>query len=136
MSCILRCSGDQVDIQTLLAQTSLPIHSFWQKGTPRSPSHTDSKAHTTSGLRIVVSHAEFEEFYQQIQDATIFLQTHHEALMRLTTFPGVTDAELDFGVALAPPHWKTYRLPHLLTALAANYNITLCISIYPTEADT
>lgn len=56
----------------------------------------------SSGVRIVTSEAEFTELPRQIEDVILFLREHYDEIRRLTSFPGVEGAILDFGVDIYP----------------------------------
>ncbi|WP_218082142.1 hypothetical protein [Anthocerotibacter panamensis] len=73
MSCILRISGDSLDVDALLSQHSLPADSNWRKG----ESHIlRGKTHSDSGVSFVASEADLDEFNRQVTEAAAFLDFH------------------------------------------------------------
>ena len=78
MSCILRISGNNLDVVAMLEETSLEPDSLWKKGEPRFRSSPDN-INKSSGVRFVVSEAGFDALKQQIEDAIEYFK---EALKR------------------------------------------------------
>jgi len=136
MSCILRAYGDNFDVNSFAAATGLVIDSLWVKGEMRFPgSATIQTINDSSGVRAVASEAEFSELPRQIEDTTEFLRKHHDAIGKLTSYPGVEGAVLDFGVDIYPPGWASFTFPPELLSLAGSLGVSLCLSVYPTERE-
>lgn len=80
---------------------------------------------------MVVSDAEFTEVDRQIEEALHSLEVHMDALKLLTSFPGVLDVVLDFGIEDRDVGAQAdYFPPDLLRALG-DLNIGLVVSRYP-----
>ena len=131
MSCILRISGNAVDVDSLMAGCSLPANNVWRKGERRT---VGGKIQSTSGLSFVVSEADFDEFDAQVVDATKFLVQHLAEISRLAAFSGVDFALLDFGVSLYEDTVAiSCHLPPALVRLAASAGLGLEVSYYATS---
>jgi len=128
MSCVLRASGKDFDVDDFLGDGKLEPLSIWRKGERRAQS---AKPNETSGVRFEVSAAEFSNLPAQAKDALAFLQLHREWLRKLVAFPGVERVTADFGTETKPPHWASFAFePSLLAALGAA-GISLELSTYP-----
>jgi hypothetical protein len=136
MSCILRAYGDNFDVKSFIAMNVLTIDSLWVKGEMRFPgSKVIQTVNASSGVRIVASDAEFTELPKQIEDTVAFLREHHGAIGKLTSYPGVEAAVLDFCVNIYPPGWASFAFPPELLSLTGSVGISLCLSVYPTEGE-
>lgn len=135
MSCILRASGNDFDIDGFIARASLEIDSLWRKGEKRFSKSATSEINQSSGVRIVASAADFSQLAKQIEDATSFLRQNLEQIKLLASFPGVKFAVLDFGTEIYPPGWASFTFPAALIALAGEAGVSLCLSVYPTEKE-
>lgn len=128
MSCILRISGESLDVESLLSKHSLPTDRMWKKGEQRS---LKGKKHSDSGVNFIASEADFDEFNQQVEDATAYFQAHESIIAMIVAFPGVDYAVLDFGVSLYKDSFvKFCYLPPQLIKLAASTGIGVEISCY------
>lgn len=129
MTCILRISGQSLDVDALLAECSIPVDRTWRKGEPRV---LKGKFHANSGANFVASEAEIGEFDAQVVDATAFLEKHASAIAKLIAFPGVEDAALDFGVSTSVGRvTQSSYLPPKFICIAARLEIGVEISHYP-----
>jgi hypothetical protein len=97
VSCILRISGEQLDIDALIAQHNISPCNVWRKGEQRT---YNKKIHTNSGASFITSDADFDEFETQLRDATTFLDLNTLAITSMTSMQGVQFATLDFGFSL------------------------------------
>lgn len=129
MSCILRVSGELLDIDNLLAlHSSLIAECNWKKGEPRI---IEGKFQTDSGANFVVSDANLDEFNLQIKEATEFLQLYASVIAKMVQFPGVENAVLDFGVAFCEGSVAQFSfLPAEFIELAATAGVAVGISHY------
>jgi hypothetical protein len=106
MSCIPRAGGENFEVEKFIEQNRMKPDSFWKKGGRRfSNSTTNFKLNETSGIRILVSEADFSELPQQIEDAILFFKKHKSEIAKLTLFQGVEGVDLDFGAETHPPGW-------------------------------
>lgn len=128
MSCILRISGEWLDVDTLLSQHPLPVDQVWRKGEPRL---LKGKYYSESGASFVASDAKLDEFAEQAAEATEFLNLHLGTITNLVVYPGVQNAILDFGVALVQGYVSQCSyLPPKLIQLAAKAGVSIAITNY------
>lgn len=136
MACILRASGTNFDADAFVATSTLTPHSIWRRGDPRYPqARPDGERHVTSGLRILVSTAEFADPALQIADAVEFLRQHRDAVRALAASEGVTSVLLDFGAEISPPGRASFTFPPELLSLAGAAGVAVCLSVYPVGMD-
>lgn len=129
-------SGTDFDVDAFLATSALAPHSLWRRGEPRYPqSSPDAERHGTSGIRILVSKAEFSDLGQQIGDAVEFLRQHHDAVHALASGSGVESMTLDFGVEMPWPSWPSFTFPPELLSLAGSAGVAVCLSVYPVDVE-
>lgn len=136
MSCILRISGKNFDVDAFIKQSLLVAYSFWRKGERRFPDGAESsinKINDSSGIRILASEADFSELSKQIEETIVFLQNTHEEIKKITSLPTVEWATLDFGAEIHPPGWSSFTFPPELLSLAGFAGVSLCLSVYPIE---
>lgn len=134
MSCILRISGEALDIDALLLHQGLVPYRTWRKGEERK---LKGKFHSDSGMSFVASDADFDEFERQLTDATEFLESHASEIASMTATPGVTFAKLDFGVSLYEDSAAQFcSFPSEFVRLAASAGLGLEVSIYACSKDT
>ncbi len=131
MTCILRVSGRQFASRSYAQRTTLPVVKVYVRGEPRLPrSRPNGKNHTTSGVNIEVSGADFTNFKRQVRDAVSFLTRHRPALRRLARIAGVEELTLDFGLADRDVAAQfDYFPPELITA-AGSLGIGIEIARY------
>ena len=133
MSCVLRIAGKTLDVDSLLLHTSLPVDRTWKKSEPRI---LKDRYHTDSGVTIVVSEADLDDFASQLADASAFLTSHAPTIATLTSFPGVQEACLDFAVALVEGFVsQTSYLPASFVQAAGMAGIGIAISHYACSND-
>jgi hypothetical protein len=139
MSCILRAGGNSFNVDDFIGKTSLVADSVWRRGEKRFPTSTTNKTiKDSSGIRVIVSKADFCELSKQIEDTISFLRKNYDDLKKLNSFPGVEGTEIDFGAEISPPFWASFTFPPELLMLAGSVDISLRLSVYPTvnEAST
>lgn len=128
MSCVLRICGESLDVQALLAGHPIPTDRTWTKGDTRT---VLGKLHTNSGVQLLASDADLDEFARQIEDATAFLGTHLADISDMASFPGVQDAVLDFGISLPKGYVAQFSyVPSKLVQLVAKAGLGICLSHY------
>jgi hypothetical protein len=137
MSCILRAGGENFDVEKFMELCTMKPDSFWKKGEQRFPkSNTNLKLNENSGIRFLVSGADFSELPQQIEDAIIYFTANHSEIAKLSSFQGVEGTVLDFGLEIQPLGWSSFTLPPNLMRLVGGANVSLCISVYPFDEST
>jgi hypothetical protein len=131
MSCILRISGEGFDVDDFILQSKISPYTKFYKGSPRVESKPDGEKIKSSGCNLEISHADFDEFKQQVQDAIDYLNNHHQELQYINVTPEIQYAVLDFGVEYDPDKFtQTQYLPTELLKLSADLGISIEISIY------
>ena len=135
MSCILRASGSNFDVDCFLSQNLFKIDSLWRKGDKKFPQLASSKINQTSGIRILVSDADFSQLKTQIEDATVFLSKNLESIKNLVCYSGIEHVVLDFGAEISPPGWASFTFPVKILTLAGEAGLPLCMSVYPIDND-
>ena len=134
MSCILRISGETLDIDALLARHHLLPDRTWKKGDARS---LKGKVHSDSGANFVASEADLDEFARQLDEATAYLEAHAKTIAEIVATPGVQFAVLDFGVSLREGYVAQFcYFPPQFIQLAANARVGLEVSQYACSEDT
>jgi hypothetical protein len=131
MSAVLRAYGLEFDGDVFAVDCTLPICAIKRRGEPVFPaSQPDGRRHESSGVHILVSDADFDEFQSQVDDAISFLQGNELQLRRLAEWPGV-EVELDFGIERRDVILECNTSPAELLRLAGALRIDITISHYP-----
>lgn len=131
MSCILRITGKDFDVDVFVLQSKISPYDKFYKGLPRIESKPESEKLNFSGCSLEVSKAGFDNFKQQIQDAIDYLNSHQQELQYINTTPEIQYATLDFGVEYDTNKFtQTQYLPKELLKLCADLGIDIEISIY------
>jgi hypothetical protein len=128
MACSLRIFGSTLDVDSLIAATTIPIADVYRRGERTSP--VSRKLCQDSGLTISISEADFSEFEKQVKDAISFLNDHKVDVARMAAAPGVDGAYLDFSVT-----WlrgvRFWKFPRDLIVLLNDTGLALDLSFYP-----
>ncbi|MBK7665798.1 MAG: hypothetical protein IPJ21_20120 [Sterolibacteriaceae bacterium] len=128
MTCLLRISGDSLDIDALLSNHPLLVDRVWRKGAPKAVRGTPF---TTSGVQLLVSDTNLENLQCQTDDAIAFLTAHLTNIKQMVATPGVQDAALDFGIGLPYGYVAQFSyLPVRLVRLAAEAGLGIYVSQY------
>ncbi len=134
MSAVLRAYGEDFDVNSFLAGCTLPICAVKRRGEPVLPDgQPNGRRHDRSGVHVLVSGAGFDHFDQQVADAIEFLHKETDQLERLRDFPGVENAELDFGIERRDAAVQCDCFPPALTRLAGSLGLGIMLSQYPIE---
>ena len=129
MSCILRVSGIDLDIDKMLSVVALVPDRVWRRGEVRGT--LSGKLHGDSGASFVASGADFEQGRVQVAEATQFLELHFRDLGQMASFPGVEEITLDFGIALLQDAVAVFTyFPPAIVQLAASVGVGLAVSHY------
>ena len=128
--CILRASGENFEVDSFLAASTLRPYAVHRRG------EVSRKAEpfTNSGIKVDVSKAG-KEFAENIADAIGFLEEHEKELERLRAFAGISDIRLDFGVFLQEAVARFYYLPPELVSRAGELGIGIELSCYAVSED-
>ncbi len=125
MGCVLRAYGSEFQVDSFLQGSSLTPYEIYRKGEERSTEH---EVHDSSGLKVEVSSAEFEDLQKQVADAISFLKTYWKELKRLRTYPGVEGASLDFALTKRDVFCQYDTLPAELLYLAGGVGLDIDLS--------
>ncbi len=135
MSCILRVSGDELDVDALLKVIGLEPDRVWRRSEPRRASKPDGERNESSGVTFVASEAGFCEFGVQLDDATKFLEDNRARIAAMASFEGVQHAILDFGIELRDvPFHSDILTPRFLMAVSGT-GLAVELSHYPSRAE-
>ena len=133
MSCILRISGESLNVDALLSQCDMVPDRTWKKGETRSQK---GKIYSDSGANFIASEADFDEFTLQLTEATTYLETHASTIVKMVAIPGVQFAVLDFGVCLREENVALFcYFPPQFIQLATSAGIGLEVSQYACSED-
>lgn len=76
MSAILRASGDQFDVDSFAKESSLTIYKIYRVGDPVRPTvEPEGRKRESSGLSVVVSEVDFDDYEQQFKEAFFLCAT-------------------------------------------------------------
>lgn len=139
--CVLRVSGPELDVDALLAATTLrqgglePC-ALYRRGELRFPqAGPDGPRSASSGIDVKVSDASWTDLSEQISDAERFLDSHRREIERLAKTPGVSSLVLDFALeARVDEERASARFEHFpasIVGLAGGLGLALELSFYP-----
>ena len=131
MSCVLRASGKQFDVDAFLKKSKLDPCAVFRRGEPKSKINPKSKKNTYSGINVPVSNASFDNLRRQIKDATTFLLNNKAEIRKLTKFKGVEGVGLDFGIRKRDTFTQSDEFPAELIAVAGSLGLSIMLSQYP-----
>lgn len=136
MSCILRISGRNLDIDAFIEKSKLRVYKKCYKGEPVFPkTKPDGEKLRHFSVSAAASNAEFEEFEKQVKDVIRYLKRNKEKLAHIATTKGVEFAFLDFGVRREVKFCQEIYFPPQLVKLAGELGLSLQVSIYPSDED-
>jgi hypothetical protein len=134
MSCVLRASGSNFDVDEFLKTSSLDALTAFRRGSTQFPASSMTRKSECSGMNISVSVREFSELRGQIEDAIAFLAGNDRELKRLRDFPGVERLDLDFPIEDRDMVFQRDAFPAQLLSLLGRLGIGLIISRYPVHS--
>jgi hypothetical protein len=105
-----------------------------RRGAPVFPvSQPSGRRNERSGVHVLASDADFNEFPRQVEEATVFLRGNTDQLRRLCEFPGIESVMLDFGIECRDvPVQCDYLTPELIR-LAGSLGLGIELSQYSTS---
>ena len=126
MSCVLRATGRDFDVDSFLHDSSLTPLIVYHRGARRFP---DSKMvpDEQSGMNVAVSECDLSNVTGQINDAMSFLQNYKDELRRLRNYPGWQRLALDFPIAYRDAMIESDTFPAVLISLMAELEIGLVV---------
>jgi hypothetical protein len=135
MGCVLRAYGSEFKVDSFLRDSSLKPYSIYRRGEPRFENKPDGELNDSSGLKIDVSDAEFEDLHGQVAGAISFLRRNQKELKRLRRFPGVERACLDFALSKRDVPCQYDTFPAELLYLAGGVGLDIELSQFPAIED-
>lgn len=134
MSCVLRASGTNFDVDEFLKTSSLDALTAFHRGELQFPSSSVMRKSESSGMNVSVSTREFSDLRGQIKDGIEFLSKNDRELRRLRDFPGLERMDLDFPVEDRDVVYQRDAFPHKLLSLLGGLRIGLVVSRYPAHS--
>ncbi|MBX3359579.1 MAG: hypothetical protein KF745_14265 [Phycisphaeraceae bacterium] len=132
MTAVLRASGPDFDVDAFVGDCKWNVASVFRRAdTPPPTTRPQGRQRKESGLNVVVSNTDLDDFAGQLADAVEFLRASAEEVRRLVEFPGVSGVVLDFGIAWHDVAAQSDRFPAELIRLAGACGIALELSHYP-----
>ncbi len=136
MSCVLRASGRNFDVDEFLKTSSLDALAAFHRGETQLPSSSVTRKSEVSGMHVSVSTREFSDLTGQIADAIEFLSKNGRELKRLRDFPGLERMDLDFPIEDRDVVYQRDGFPPQLLSLLGGLRIGLVVSRYPVPSRT
>jgi hypothetical protein len=137
--CVLRVTGEHLDVDQQVAVSGLTPDNVFRVGEPRRMLQPDGERYGESGFTVEVSRGSWSSLDEQVNDAIRFLKQHEHALTKLRGDPGVDDMRLDFRIDLRIDR-KTVMaqfdyFPPELVSRAGALGLGLEISVYPKDLE-
>src|SRR2546426_11328331 len=96
LAAVLRASGPEFDVGRFVVPCDWRIDKVFHRVEARRPStRPEGRKNEESGLNVLVSDADINQFAEQLRDAVEFLTHSAAEVRRLVTFPGVAGVVLD-----------------------------------------
>ena len=131
MSCVLRISGVDLNINELVDSIDLPFEGIYLEGQPKSKLNPDLGIFEKNGCSLLISSAGFSELPTQHSDSEKFLTDHLDEIIKLSSWPNVDLAVLDFGTEINPETVSKYiGPPKNLIKLIVKANLDIEYSVY------
>jgi hypothetical protein len=134
MSCVLRATGTNFDVDEFLKTSSLDALAAFHRGEVQSPSSSVTRKSDCSGMNVSVSTRDVSDLRGQIEDAIEFLSKNDRELKRLRDFPGLQRMDLDFPIEDRDVVYQRDAFPHKLLSLLGELGIGLIVSRYPAHS--
>jgi hypothetical protein len=136
MSCVLRASGVDFDVDAFLATCELEPIAVFRKGEPRFPtSQPEGPRNQGSAVNFEASGADFSKLELQMEEALEFVREHQDFITMLREFPGVEGVTLNFGAEIHPPGWRSFHFASELLLAFGTLGVSLELSVYPVEEE-
>lgn len=134
MSCVLRASGSNFDVDEFLKTSTFDVLTLFRRGEVQSPTSSVTRKSAYSGMNVSVSAREFSELRGQIDDAVEFCSENGRELKRLREFPGLEKMDIDFPIEDRDVVFQRDAFPHQLLLLLGELGIGLIISRLPMQS--
>jgi hypothetical protein len=131
MSCVLRASGANFDVDEFLKISSLDALTAFHRGAVQFPTSSVTRRSDYSGMKVSVSAREFTDLNGQVDDAVGFLKENDHELRRLRDFPGLERMDLEFPVEDRDLVFQSDAFPYQLLSLLGDLRIGLIVSRHP-----
>jgi len=92
-----------LDVDKMLTAIDIRPYRVWRKG---EPERMGNRINRTSGACFTVSDAAFEDGAEKVKHVRAFLEANLVDATRISAFPGVESAGLDFAVSLLPEQFS------------------------------
>jgi hypothetical protein len=137
MSCVLRASGTNFDVDSFLRDSCLDALTIFHRGEVQFPKlTTPQRIREYSGMNVSVSTREFSDLNgQREQMLSNFSHAMTRNLRRLRDFPGVERIDLDFPVEARDVIFQSDAFPPRLLSLLGGLCIGLVVSRYPVHSE-
>jgi hypothetical protein len=96
----LRITGENLDVDSLLAEIDLKPWRVWRKGECRKIGRREGECYSFSGVSFYASDAPLDDVDTQFVAATDYITENREAFEKIKMFPGIGEITLDFGIEL------------------------------------
>ncbi len=137
MSCILRISGDKLDIDKLSKNLSIKPYGIFKKGDPVIKSKPEGRKIKCNEILFLASNADFDKLDKQIKDSIKFLQKNKLLIKRMTLNKFTDESVLDFGFDLRIGYnnvaSQSDYFPFELLKICGELKIDLGVSLYPPD---
>jgi hypothetical protein len=134
MSCVLRASGSNFDVDEFLKTSTFDVLTLFRRGEVQSPTSSVTRKSAYSGMNVSVSAREFSELRGQIDDAVEFCSENGRELKRLREVPGLEKMDIDFPIEDRDVVFQRDAFPHQLLLLLGELGIGLIISRLPMQS--
>jgi hypothetical protein len=134
MACVLRAIGESFDVDAFLSESAFPRAKPFHRGEPGS-GEAGANQLAMSGFNLPVSDAGLDDLDRQIEDATRFLREHEDELRRLSSFDGLEEVCLDFGIRRRNVVAQTDVFPADLLWQTGALDIDLVVTHYAVDED-
>ena len=137
MSALLRAHGEDFDVDAFVAASRLKVCAVWRRGEPVFAAlQPNGRKHQRSGVNVLASDADFNDFPRQVEEALGFLLDRADEVRRLCAWPGVEGAYIDFGVERRDVAVQCDHLPPDLIRAAGLLGLGIELSQYPARSRT
>ncbi|RYG65669.1 hypothetical protein EON80_16940 [bacterium] len=129
MSCILRMSGTDFDVDAFIAQS--PAHWNWDIAWYKGETALANvfRIHDDSGVQVFAFADPSNAPTEPTGEALQFLKMNHDALAKLREFPGLEEARLDFYFEESDSIKSLEHFPPQLLQLAESLNLRIGITL-------
>ena len=135
MASILRAVIQKEYLKTVLNNPDLTIDSTWLEGEPKYSRKPEIGSFETTGFRISISDADFDEFQKQKSETIDYLTKNLDSLKKLLLSTQVIKAKIDFGIYMRDVIVQADYFEPNLIKLCGELNLGIELSQYPNDED-